>query len=41
VICDDCGEYFLDEATTKEVYQRAETSFQAGQEISIATFAVA
>ncbi len=41
LVCDDCGEYFLDEITTKEVYQRAETSFLAGQEISIATFAVA
>lgn len=41
LVCDDCGEYFLDEITTKEIYQRADTSFESGQEISIATFAVA
>lgn len=41
LICDDCGEYILDEETTKEVYERADVSFQNGQEISISIFAVA
>ena len=34
-ICDDCGEYYLDEKTTEDVYARAETCFSLGQEIAI------
>ena len=30
-ICDDCGEYYLDEDTAKNVYERAENCFSSGQ----------
>ena len=41
LICDDCGEYFLDELITKDVYERAESGFASGQEVAISTFAFA
>ena len=37
LVCDDCGEYFLDEATTVDVYDRAELAFSSGQEVAIST----
>jgi YgiT-type zinc finger domain-containing protein len=41
IICDDCGEYYLDETTTRDVYDRAQAVFSSGQELAISTFAVA
>ena len=34
-ICDDCGEYYLDEETAKDIYSRAEFCFSSGQEVAI------
>ena len=34
-ICDDCGEYYLDEETAKDIYSRAEYCFTSGQEVAI------
>ena len=34
-ICDDCGEYYLDEETAKDIYNRAEYCFSSGQEVAI------
>lgn len=34
-ICDDCGEYYLDEATAKDIYGRADYCFTSGQEVAI------
>jgi YgiT-type zinc finger domain-containing protein len=39
-VCDDCGEYFLDETTTSAVYERADRTFETGQEVSVASFVV-
>jgi len=41
LICDDCGEYLLDEQIAKDVYERAQKAFSSGQEVAISTFAVA
>ena len=41
MVCDDCGDYFFDEKTTIDVYQRAEQAFTTGQEVAISKFAVA
>jgi hypothetical protein len=38
---DEAREYYLDEATTVDVYDRAELAFSSGQEVAISTFAVA
>jgi YgiT-type zinc finger domain-containing protein len=40
LICDDCGEHHLDEATTADIYDRADRAFSSGQEVAISTFAV-
>lgn len=34
-ICDDCGEYYLDEQTAQDVYSRADKCFISGQEVAI------
>ena len=34
-ICDDCGEYYLDEQTVQDIYNRAENCFSLGQEVAI------
>ena len=34
-ICDDCGEYYLDEETSQDIYKRAEQCFSSGQEVAI------
>ncbi|MBR6154721.1 MAG: type II toxin-antitoxin system MqsA family antitoxin [Treponema sp.] len=34
-ICDDCGEYYLDEKTAQDVYKRADQCFSSGQEVTI------
>lgn len=34
-ICDDCGEYFLDEHTSQDIYEQAENCISSGQEIAI------
>lgn len=40
-VCDDCGEYWLDEETSVDLYERAEQVFASGQEVAIYSFAVA
>jgi len=34
-ICDDCGEYYLDEETAQDIYARADDCFSSGQEVAI------
>lgn len=34
-ICDDCGEYFLDEQISQDIYTQAENCISSGQEIAI------
>ena len=34
-ICDDCGEYYLDEDTAQDIYSRADNCFSSGQEVAI------
>lgn len=41
LVCEDCGEYYLDEPTAHTLYRRAEDSFQRHAEVEIQTFAVA
>jgi len=41
LVCDDCGEYYLDEATTTDICDRAEQAFSSGQEVAISSYAVA
>lgn len=41
LVCDDCGEYVLDEETTAEIYKRAEMFFSLSQEVSIVNYAKA
>ncbi|KAF0101312.1 MAG: hypothetical protein FD187_3125 [bacterium] len=38
-ICEDCGEYFLDELTARRVYADAEQSFARRVEVEIQRFA--
>ena len=38
-ICDNCGEYFLDETTTSAVLKLAEDSIRRGAEVEVVRFA--
>lgn len=38
-ICDNCGEYYLDEKTTAELLARAESAVKNGAEVEIVRFA--
>ena len=38
-ICEDCGEYYLDDATTRRVYADAEYSFKRNVEVEIQSYA--
>lgn len=38
-ICEDCGEYYLDEATASRVYADAELSFQRHVEVEVQSYA--
>jgi YgiT-type zinc finger domain-containing protein len=38
-ICEDCGEYYLDEATAQRVYTDAEASFQRHVEFEVQRYA--
>lgn len=38
-ICDNCGEYYLDEVTTRRVYGSAEQSFDRHVEVEIQRYA--
>ncbi|MGM0620311.1 MAG: type II toxin-antitoxin system MqsA family antitoxin [Bacteroidota bacterium] len=35
MICENCGEYYLDKKTTQEILKRAEESVQKGSEIEV------
>lgn len=34
-VCNNCASYFLDSLTTRQVLQKAETSFQNGAELEV------
>lgn len=34
-ICDNCGEYYLDQETTREVLQKANDAYKKGAEIEV------
>ena len=34
-VCDDCGEYYLDDEIAQDIYSRAEQCFSSGQEVAI------
>lgn len=38
-ICENCGEYYLDEAITEKVHKLAEQAFEQGVEIEVLRFA--
>jgi YgiT-type zinc finger domain-containing protein len=38
-ICEDCGEYYLDAATTRRVYAEAEQAFERHVEVEIQRYA--
>jgi len=38
LVCDDCGEYILDEETATEVYRQAEKFFSIPQEVVVLTY---
>lgn len=38
-ICEDCGEYYLDDLTAQRVYADAEQSFQRHVEVEIQSYA--
>jgi len=40
-ICDNCGEEYLDEATTAKLLQEADRAARSGVEVEIRTYAAA
>ena len=38
-VCDNCGEPYLSEAVTREVYSRAEGAIMSGTEVAIVHYA--
>jgi rRNA maturation endonuclease Nob1 len=38
-ICENCGEYFVDESVTRELLRRAEVAAQNGAEVEILSYA--
>ena len=38
-VCENCGEYYLDEATSADLMQRAEEAATAGAEVEILRYA--
>ncbi|MDX2130987.1 MAG: type II toxin-antitoxin system MqsA family antitoxin [Planctomycetota bacterium] len=38
-VCENCGEQFVDEATTRELLRQADASVKAGAEIEVRSFA--
>jgi YgiT-type zinc finger domain-containing protein len=38
-VCENCGEYYLDEATSQDLMQRAEQAATAGAEVEILRYA--
>lgn len=38
-VCDDCGEYYLDEKTTAQLIARADVAVKGGAEVEIIRFA--
>ncbi len=38
-VCENCGEYFLSEAVTEQLMQRAEEAVKSGAEVEILRFA--
>lgn len=40
-VCDNCGEEYVDEATTERLLSQAEQAVEAGVEVEVRTFAAA
>lgn len=38
-VCDDCGEYYLDEAVTKRIYALAEEAVERHAEVEVLRYA--
>ncbi len=38
-VCDDCGEYYLDEAVTKRIYALAEVALERHAEVEVLRYA--
>jgi len=38
-VCENCGEYYLAEAVTQELFKRAESALENGAEVEILRFA--
>ena len=38
LVCDDCGEYILNEETAMDVYRQAERLFSLSQEVAVLTY---
>ncbi len=38
-VCENCGEYYLDDETARKVYDLAESAVQRGAEVEILRFA--
>ena len=38
-VCDDCGEYYLDEAVTKRIYASAEVALERHAEVEVLRYA--
>jgi len=38
-VCDNCGEYYLSEATTREVLRLADAAINTGAEVEVVRFA--
>jgi len=38
-VCENCGEYYLDEATARKVFDLAESAVQRGAEVEILRYA--
>lgn len=41
LVCDDCGEYILDEKIASELYSKAEEFFKLSQEVTVVKYRVA
>ncbi len=38
-VCENCGEYYLSEAVTREIHERAEAAIRNGAEVEILSYA--
>lgn len=38
-VCDNCGEFYLDESVTQDLMQRADAAVRSGAEVEIVSYA--